>query len=206
VNNLEIHQLVAGKWRQIALIKDYQPGRLSIDLKNEVQLALCLASDSNPFNEGGTRNATRPALNANERFAKQLKACLDMAARLGDRVELNLSGSNNNAFALVTGDRTLSFANGPISLDLQPGQTEIAFAFLNTGDVDSDAQLNLTATYLPGDGGAQATYDLTLNLDATDEPADQNLQTTLDIGGDIGPMDFYDAQASWSSTTTTSAT
>ena len=37
-------------------------------------------------------------------------------------------GSDNNAFAVVTGDHTLSFGNGPISLDLQPGQTEIALA------------------------------------------------------------------------------
>lgn len=37
-------------------------------------------------------------------------------------------GSDNNAFAVVTGDHTLSFGNGPISLDLQPGQAEIALA------------------------------------------------------------------------------
>ncbi|MCB1932845.1 MAG: hypothetical protein KDI45_10285 [Candidatus Accumulibacter sp.] len=41
----------------------------------------------------------------------------------------------------MTGDHTLSFGNGPISLDLQRGQSEIAFAILNAGDVDSDVRL-----------------------------------------------------------------
>ncbi|MBN8516671.1 MAG: M10 family metallopeptidase C-terminal domain-containing protein [Candidatus Accumulibacter sp.] len=188
VNNLEIFQLVGGKYKQIAVINDYEPGGdLGIHLKNEVQIAVCTLGESNPFLEGGTRNATRPPLSAQELFARQLKACLDMAARLGDQLSFTLTGSNNSQFALVNGDDTLSFADGPIILDLQAGQTEIAFALLNTGDVDTDATLTLTATYLPAEGGAQATYDLTLHFDATEEPDPPT--PILTVNGDIVPTD-----------------
>ena len=188
VNNLEIFQLVGGKYKQIAVINDYEPGGdLGIHLKNEVQIAVCTLGESNPFLEGGTRNTARPPLSARELFARQLKACLDMAARLGDQLSFTLTGSNNSQFALVNGDDTLSFADGPIILDLQAGQTEIAFALLNTGDVDTDATLTLTATYLPAEGGAQATYDLTLHFDATEEPDPPT--PILTVNGDIVPTD-----------------
>lgn len=85
----------------------------------------------------------------------------------------------------------LSFADGEVTIELTEGQTEVAFAFLNTDDVDTDAALKLTATYQQLDGET-ATNTLTINFDATDEASAS--ATTRDIVGDFAPVDFYDAQ------------
>jgi hypothetical protein len=161
-----------------------QDGVLGIQLGQQSALEL-LTSGSNPFAQAG-HQAQNGLTGLTEGQGKTVKCYLNAPARAGDTLRLCLTGSELSRFACCTGEETISFAQGEITLALQEGQTEIAFAFLNTGDVDSDATLQLTATFQPAQGEA-ASNTLTIHLDATDEAPDTLPQPGTTINGDQRP-------------------
>jgi len=118
---------------------------LTLGQKTVVQLA---TETGTPFGEQG-KNSENKTTALIEGQGKTLRCFLNAPAQAGDIIKLSLAGGELAKFACIDGANQTSFADGEVSIELQKGQTEVAFAFVNTGDVDTDAALQLTATYQP---------------------------------------------------------
>ena len=162
-------------------------GFLGIKLDRKPEIEIKTALGANVFADQDHAVVQDGSTNLNEGFGKALAVDLSTGAKAGDKLRLALAGGSAADYALVTGDETISFANGAIEIELQEGQTQVSFAFLNTRDVDTDALLNLTATLIEPGNSDPITNTLAINFDATDES--QGPQTSITITGDINPID-----------------
>ncbi|MCQ1547462.1 MAG: M10 family metallopeptidase C-terminal domain-containing protein [Candidatus Accumulibacter phosphatis] len=185
-DTLAIFRKTGKLYEQIAAIENFRNGTFGIDLKGGTQLALGQATDSNPFIIGGPGEPQTTHVNLTENLGKTIQCFLNAPAKTGDIIKLSLAGSDLSRFACIDGANQISFADGDVTLQLVEGQTELAFAFVNTGDVDTDAALQLTATYQPLTGDP-ASNTLTLHFDATEEPDPPT--PILTVNGDIVPTD-----------------
>jgi len=171
---------------------DFRNGALGITLKPDNKVAIGTAGEANPFLEGGDGGAAHGPLDLAEGLSRSLRIFLNGRAQAGDTLTLALSGGEGADYAIVNGAEQIDFTGGPVQLELAAGQTEIAVAFLNTGDVDDDASLALTAAWQPADPDQSASegYSLTLNLDAAEEPDWAGDAFDRTIVGDQAPLDF----------------
>jgi VCBS repeat-containing protein len=171
---------------------DFHNGALGITLKPDNKVAIGTAGEANPFLEGGDGGAAHGPLDLAEGLSRTLRIFLNGRAEAGDTLTLALSGGEGADYAIVNGAEQIDFTGGPIRLELAEGQTEIAVAFLNTGDVDDDAGLALTAAWQPADPDQSASegYSLTVNLDAEEEPDWEGDAFDRTIVGDLAPIDF----------------
>lgn len=161
-------------------------GYLGIKLEQKSLIELVTSGTSKPFSEVGHQSQTNISDLA-EGLGKAVKCFLNAPAKLGDILKLSLAGGDAGKFSCVTGDEIISFSEGEIALQLVEGQTEISFAFLSTGDVDTDSVLTLSAALTFADGSEAATNDMNINFDAVDES--QSTATNTTITGDIIPTD-----------------
>ncbi|UCV05668.1 beta strand repeat-containing protein [Dechloromonas denitrificans] len=161
-------------------------GYLGLKLEQKSLVELVTSGGSKPFSEVGHQSQTNVSDLA-EGLGKGIKCFLNAPAKLGDILKLSLAGGDGGMFSCVTGDDVISFSEGEITLELVEGQTEISFAFLSTGDVDTDAVLTLSAALTLADGSQTASNDMTINFDAIDEA--QSPETNTTISGDIVPTD-----------------
>jgi hypothetical protein len=65
------------------------------------------------------------------------KAYLDQAAKAGDTITLSASGASDKISAIL-GDTTVAFSGGQVTLTLTEGQTEVAFAIVNSADLEAN--------------------------------------------------------------------
>ncbi|MEW5993460.1 MAG: calcium-binding protein, partial [Candidatus Zixiibacteriota bacterium] len=170
-------------------IKNFDPSKdtLGLHLNTERELGLLPGGISNPFREIGAVVQSY-AEEISEGGARLLRAVFNQPACAGDTIVLMLSGGDPNGASICRGDDTLSFAAGPITLTLREGQTEVAFALLNTGDLDSQTAYQITATYQPADPEAQsAEAHYTLTVNGLDE-AQESVEGGNVILGDQAPL------------------
>ncbi|WP_240481673.1 putative Ig domain-containing protein [Dechloromonas denitrificans] len=167
-------------------------GYLGIKLEQKSLIELVKSGGSKPFSEVGHQSQTNVSDLA-EGLGKGIKCFLNAPAKLGEILKLSLAGGDVGKFSCVTGDEVISFSDGEITLELVEGQTEISFAFLSTGDVDTDTVLTLSAALTLADGSEVTTNDMTINFDAVDEA--QSPETGTTITGDINPTDTDTSKA-----------
>lgn len=130
------------------LAKAGSDGVLGLKLAQKTAIEL-QSGGTTPFSEPGHESESNTAA-LDEGLSKTIKCFLNAPAQDGDIIKLSLAGGNLSRFACIDGANQTSFADGEVTLQLAEGQTEIVFAFLNTGDVDGDTALELTAsTYRP---------------------------------------------------------
>ncbi|WP_434516152.1 M10 family metallopeptidase C-terminal domain-containing protein [Dechloromonas sp. ARDL1] len=171
----------------IGTVENFKNSTLGINLKDQLKTSIQKQASANPFGiENADPSPPSNPINLAENLGQGLKVFLNSAAKAGDTITLALSALGEK-FKAVLGDDVVGFDSGNITLTLAEGQTEIAFGFLSTGDVDVDQQLTLTATLQPADGGDAVDSTLTINFDAVDES--QSPTTSATITGDIIPAD-----------------
>ncbi len=184
---LEITRKQGESFETLAVVEHFKNGDLGITLKDQKKAALVEQGAAKPF---APENADQPLptqpVNLLEGLGKGLKVYLNEAAKAGDTIKIAISALGDK-FKAILGDDIVGFDSGSITLTLVEGQTEVAFGFLSTGDVDTDQTLTLTASLQPADGGAAVNNTLTINFDAVDES--QGPQTGTTITGDINPID-----------------
>lgn len=181
-------------------IRNWTQGEFGITLSNDqARTELGLAGSTNAWRDDPEHLPAQGVVaQLSELGGELLKLFANREAKEGDAILLQLSGAGELAdYAVVTGDQQISFAAGQVQLNLFEGQTESAFAFVSTGDVDSDETLTLTATFVeanPEVGSAPVAHGITIAVDGRDEPQSGAPQTTRDIIGDLEPVDFDPGQ------------
>jgi Ca2+-binding RTX toxin-like protein len=180
---LEIVKEQGNKLETLAVVEHFKNGNLGLTLKDQKKLALLSQSADRPFTPD---NADQPLptqpLSLAEGLGQGLKVFLNTAAKAGDTITLALSALGDK-FKAVLGDDIVGFDSGNVTLTLTEGQTEVSFAFLNTGDVDVDQTLTLTATLQAADGSSNVVNTLAINFDANTE-IDNSPSTSNTIIGD----------------------
>ncbi|MFZ5557167.1 MAG: calcium-binding protein [Pseudomonadota bacterium] len=169
-------------------------GALSLSFARQAKIEVRDATAVNPWmTDLGHEAPTDPATALAEGQGKTVSVFLNTAAAEGEAIRLSLNGGDTTAFGIVTGDRFLPFAGGDLEIALAQGQTQLTFALQSVGDVDADATLSLTATFLeadPGSGATPASHSLSIEFDAIDEGFATVPETTRTILGDLAPIDF----------------
>ena len=174
----------------ICQIENFKNGNLGITLKDEKKLALLSQDANNPF---APENADKPLstqlLDFAENLGEGLKVFLNQAAKAGGTITLTLSALGDK-FKAVLGDDIVGFDSGNVTLTLDEGQTEIAFALLSTGDVDAKQSLTLSATLNSADGSSGVVNSLGINFDANAE-MDSSPVTTNVVACHNHPIPFF---------------
>ncbi|MHB8921049.1 MAG: hypothetical protein ACYC3N_08455 [Halothiobacillus sp.] len=88
------------------------------------------------------------------------------------------------------GDQMVAFSNGQVEIALPAGQTQVSFALLNTGDVDSTMAYTLNASLIQANPSANtqpASADFQINLQGVDESTFDIKPTNL-IFGDFASL------------------
>lgn len=183
---LLIFKRQGGSDKAIGQVEHFKNGQLGITLKDQRKVSVQKQEAATPYSPAGDQDAPAQPVSLAENLSQGLKVFLNEAAKAGDTIKIALSALGDK-FKAVLGDDIVGFDSGEVTLTLTEGQTEVAFGLMNTGDVDLDQALTLTATLLPADGSEAAINDLTINFDAVDEVG---LQTSVTITGDIFPTDF----------------
>jgi VCBS repeat-containing protein len=160
---------------------------LGIELRRSPKVALVEGVLKNVFHEAGFV-ASNIAATIDEGRQKVISIALSTAALAGETIRLavqNASGFDLGKLKFWDGATEHSFASGEVELTLAEGQTQVAIVLVEQGDIDTDAQLALTATLDDGNPDTESVTSniVTLNLDAREE-ADP--VTTTDIFGDRG--------------------
>ena len=115
----------------------------------------------------------------------------------GDKIVLQVDGDvDSSQLKIVTGDETLDFVDGKLTLDAFTDFSQKAFNLLHQGDLDSDGAVTLTATIVSVDGDGVVTETSLLNqlnITITDtglmSNGDPLSETTREIVGDYAPVD-----------------
>ncbi|MEW5993497.1 MAG: calcium-binding protein, partial [Candidatus Zixiibacteriota bacterium] len=165
---------------------DFQTGALGIHLNTKIKVAI--QERSGNFFMGSEVQYSTGSTTIGESLGKPFTVSLNMAAQTGDRIVLEMAGGDAGVWSAVTGDEVVSFAGGSVELMLREGQTEISFALINTGDVDSEVAYTLNAMLLPFDPDAQqVSADYHIELQGNDE-TDIPFDSTNTLLGDQAPL------------------
>ena len=148
---------------------------LGLNLSVERKAALQPGVRSNPFAASGF-SPTDLVSSLNEGGARMFTLFLDTAAKVGERLLLAIPGGGavlQNLKAIL-GSEQVSFDDGSVEIALTAGQTQVSFALVEEGDVDSDETLSLTATLQSDDPDFTpvTSNTVTINFDAHEEAGD----------------------------------
>ncbi len=180
-------------------------GYLGIKLERPVKTAFGGAGSANPFNTDILpTNLTATVL---EGGGASCRLFLAAPAKSGDTLILNASGTGVSLCGVVLGDDTVPLSGG-VTLTLLEGQTEIAFAIVNTADLSANTNLTLSASYTSDGQTVTSSNSETITLVDAGAPShtfigDQRGKLIgTETQTDIGPSDprygtFVWAATSW---------
>ena len=158
-----------------------ETGVLGLTLGQQIAIEITKGTN-NPFGVMGFQAQSESAT-LDRGMGKAFNVSLNAPAHQGDSVTFSLAGGNPGDYFLCNGAETISFANGEITLELQEGQTEVPFTFLNqwyeSYEGQPDLALQLIATYQPEEGEA-ATDTLAITLFAQNMSVGPNESSDYD--------------------------
>jgi Ca2+-binding RTX toxin-like protein len=127
-----------------------------------------------------------------ERHATTLTVSLAAPAQTNERLLLSVGAAFSANLRLVTGAEELSFnSDGTLNVAIAAGQSTLVFSLLSRGDVDVDANIELSAALLNAAGnpsGAAASINIVFD-------ANEELPSIRTIVGDLQIQDFDPGQA-----------
>jgi Ca2+-binding RTX toxin-like protein len=152
-------------------IEQFKPGnlRLNVNYDPKVAFGVDVAGVDNPF-IGPSFIPGVAATTVREGFERQVTCYFNTPTVAGGSLKLSLPGANG-AVACRKGDEVVQFdASGNLLLALQPGQTSVTFTLVSQTDIDTDQDLQLTASTLDSQGTAFGTASaLNVHLSAIAE-------------------------------------
>jgi Ca2+-binding RTX toxin-like protein len=165
------------------LIKNYKQGQLGLDLPDNRKVELLPGGTGrNPFLDPAHVVAQNVVASIKEGAAQVFTFALGFVSDAQQTVSIKLGALADN-FKAIFGDQAVDFQNGEVRYTVQPGQSEVVFALAETGDVDTNASVNLSATLLDASGNQVASHALTLNVDAVQEATGTPVTTRDIVGG-----------------------
>ena len=128
-------------------------GYLGIKLDNTPKLAVVKSTGTNVWSDSSFTLASLAGQSTNivEGTGKTFTLYLNQAAQEGDTITLALGGQGNT-FKAILGDRVVD-ANGAV-ITLVEGQTQVSVALVQEGELTSDGNAQLSATYSGQAGNA----------------------------------------------------
>ncbi|MFZ5722750.1 MAG: VCBS domain-containing protein [Pseudomonadota bacterium] len=122
---------------------------------------------SNPYADVTFGDVENPGAAITEGGASPFTLAFNAVSEIDRTVTLAATGATG--LAVVTGDDTIPFAGGTVTITIPAGQSMVTFGLLQQGDVDANESIQFTAT-LPGtDGASDVSTGLMLTINANVE-------------------------------------
>jgi Ca2+-binding RTX toxin-like protein len=150
-------------------------------------------ASSNPFNDPDFDPDADPNPSSTivESAARSYTVFLPyVAGEGGQHIRMKLEGSDDvDDLKVIAGGVTLTVDGGEFELIIDEGQRALTFALVQSGDIDTDSNITLSATLTDDEGNAthQTHVELNLTLDATEEGDFEEPETSNAILGDQDP-------------------
>jgi Ca2+-binding RTX toxin-like protein len=185
----------------IDTLRDFQQaspneaGTLGITPETDTHLALLEGRVANPFTDIAYQPPAEATVTLKEAGSRTFTLALSAVSDEDRTVTLSID-SLADRLVVIVGDAFVAFEGGAIEIPVPASQHTVSFGLWAREDVDADALLQLTATWVDPAAGETVSHGLTLSYKARLEPDVPVIEATTIIFGNLEGVDEIDLQGS----------